>query len=263
VLREVAEYPNAFVDLSPGQERIDTGRYALCLERSRFAATVQRQRFAADELDEVIREVRGLLRDRSRDRTQWEVGSAARPRDLVERLLERGLTRDDEPFATAVALCREPPAPPPGLTARRVATFAEFAAAKEVQWEAFGTPAARILEDRPGLAQEWSTSSQLMHAVWDGDALIAAGTSVPTPHGLALFGGATHPAARGRGAYRALIAARWREAESRGLDALVTQAGAMSYPILEGLGFEAVGHVDMLVDDFAGGGGAGAGAGAD
>jgi hypothetical protein len=76
VLREVAEYPNAFVDLSPGQERIDTGRYTLCLEPSRFAATVQRQRFAPEELDEVIEEVRGLLRDRGRDRTQAGAMSA-------------------------------------------------------------------------------------------------------------------------------------------------------------------------------------------
>src|SRR6266508_220738 len=34
--------------------------------------------------------------------------------------------------------------------------------------------------------------------------------------------------ARGRGAYRALVAARWQEAERRGVPRLVTQAGALS-----------------------------------
>lgn len=251
MLREVAEYPNSFVDLSPGQERIETGRYTLCLERSLLAATVQRQHFAADEVDEVLAEVRRRLRERGRHVTQWEVGSAAAPPDLVDRLLERGLVRDDDPVAIAVALDVAPPPPPPGLEARRIETFDEFRAAKEVQWEAFGAPPERIAEDQRQLGAEWEQSSRLMHAVWDGAELICAGTCVPTPHGLALFGGATRPAARGRGAYRALVSARWREAEQLGAAALVTQAGSMSRPILGRLGFVAVGRVDMLVDDFA------------
>jgi len=251
VLREVAEYPNSFVDLSPGQERIEAGRYTLCLERSLLAATVQRQRFAPDELDDVLAEVRGRLRERGRHVTQWEVGSAAQPADLVNRLLERGLVHDDEPMATAVALDAAPPPPPAGLTARRIETFEEFRAAKEVQWEAFRTPRERILDDRRRLPEDWEqASARLMHGVWDGAELICAGTCAPTPFGLALFGGATRRAARGRGAYRALISARWQEAERVGVPALVTQAGAMSRPILERLGFAAIGRVDMLVDDF-------------
>ena len=68
--------------------------------------------------------------------------------------------------------------------------------------------------------------------------------------GLLLYGGATVPRARGRGAYRALIRARWDDAVSGGSPALITQGGSMSRPILERLGFEPVGHVHMLVDDF-------------
>ncbi|HEX4008507.1 MAG TPA: hypothetical protein VHX62_00780 [Solirubrobacteraceae bacterium] len=251
MLREVAEYPNSFVDLSPGQERIETSRYTLCLERSLWAATVQRQRFAAGELDEVLAEVRGRLRERGRHLTQWEVGSAAEPADLVQRLRTRGLVYDDDPVAIAVALDNAPPAPPPGLEARRIETFDEFHAAKELQWEAFEAPPERIVEDRRQLAEEWEqVSARLIHGVWDGAELICVGTCAPTPHGLALFGGATRPAARGRGAYRALVSARWQEAERLGAPALVTQAGSMSRPILERLGFVAVGRVDMLVDDF-------------
>jgi GNAT superfamily N-acetyltransferase len=78
---------------------------------------------------------------------------------------------------------------------------------------------------------------------------VAAGTSAPTPHGLLLYGGATHPRARGRGAYRALIRARWDEAAARGTPALITQGGSMSRPILERLGFERVGEVHILLDE--------------
>jgi GNAT superfamily N-acetyltransferase len=89
-----------------------------------------------------------------------------------------------------------------------------------------------------------------MHAVWlDGD-LVSAGTSAPTSHGLLLYGGATLERARGRGAYRALLRARWDEAVARGTPALITQGGTMSRPILERLGFERVGEVHMLLDDF-------------
>jgi hypothetical protein len=37
---------------------------------------------------------------------------------------------------------------------------------------------------------------------------------------------------------------------ARGTPALVTQGGSMSRPILERLGFEPVGHVHMLLDEF-------------
>jgi GNAT superfamily N-acetyltransferase len=71
--------------------------------------------------------------------------------------------------------------------------------------------------------------------------------------GLLLGGSAVLPAARGRGAYRALVAARWAEAVTLGKPALVVQAGAMSRPILESCGFEAVCHIDVLEDQAFGG----------
>ena len=48
-------------------------------------------------------------------------------------------------------------------------------------------------------------------ALLDGD-IVAAAYAAYTPWGLLLFGGATLARARGRGAYRALVAARAREA---------------------------------------------------
>jgi GNAT superfamily N-acetyltransferase len=250
VLREVAEYPNSFIALVPGAERLETPRFTLCMERIASSNTVQRQRFAADHVDEVLSEVRSLLRVRGRTRTQWEIGSAAEPAALVELLLERGLVRDTEPFAAALVLDEKPPAAPAGTEARRVRTLEEFVAAVEVQWEAFGVPAAEISQRHAELGEQWKSSPMIMHAVWVDGRLVGAGRCSDTPHGLALFGGATLPDARGRGAYRALIRARWEHACAVGAPALLTQAGAMSRPILERLGFRRVGHVHMLVDDF-------------
>jgi hypothetical protein len=250
LVREVAEYPNSFSPLAPGEERIETARYTLCVGLGSFATTVQRQRFAAGELDEVVDEVRSLLRERGRTRTQWEVGSRAEPQDLVELLQARGVVLDRDPYAVALVLTEPPPPGPPSVVARRVETFEEFEAANEVQWEAFEAPSEDVEEARGLLPRRWSDMAGLMHAVWLDGEVVAAGTCAVTEHGLLLYGGATRPRARGRGAYRALLCARWDEAVSLGTPALLTQGGAMSKPILERLGFRAVGHVHILLDEF-------------
>ena len=42
----------------------------------------------------------------------------------------------------------------------------------------------------------------------------------------------------------------WDDAVALGTPALITQGGSMSLPILEKMGFERVGEVHMLLDDF-------------
>ncbi len=80
----------------------------------------------------------------------------------------------------------------------------------------------------------------------------ARATASFTEHGALLFGGATLEWARGRGAYRALVRARWDDAVARGTPVLVTHAGAMSRPILTRLGFREVSQIHILLDEFGG-----------
>ena len=250
MLREIAEYPNSFGPLQPGSERIETPRFTLCMGRGSSWNTVQRQRFAADEIDDVLAEVRGLLRERGRSSTQWEVGSAAEPADLVDLLLARGVVPDSDPYAVALVLRREPPPGPPGAVGRRAETFEEYAAACEVQFAAFGAEGEELAEGRALLREQWADPTRIMHAVWIDGGLVSAGTAAPVPEGLLLYGGATAPHARGRGGYRALLRARWDDAAALGTPVLITQGGSMSRPILERAGFEPVGHVHMLLDAF-------------
>ena len=250
MLREVAEYPNSFGPLGPLDERIETARFTLCMGPGVAWNTLQRQHFQAAAVDEVLDEVRSLLRERGRTKTQWEIGSAAEPPGLVELLLRRGLVHDRDPYAVALVLTEAPPPGPADVEAGAVETFEEYAAANEVQWQAFGTPEDEIAEARDLLADRWRDSPTVMHAAWLDGRIVSAGTCAATEHGLLLYGGATLPEARGRGAYRALVRARWDEAVARGTPALITQGGSMSLPILERAGFRAVGHVHMLVDDF-------------
>lgn len=57
-----------------------------------------------------------------------------------------------------------------------------------------------------------------------------------------LWGGSTLPAARGRGLYTAVLAARLQDALKRGYQYLCVDAGSMSLPILEKHGFQLFTH---------------------
>ena len=241
---ELAENANAQTPLGPGDERIVTDRYVLWLGPGSAPgwSVAQRFRFDASELGEVRAEIHGHLRERGRAACTWEVGTHAKPTDLVERLHELGLV-DDEPTALAIGMVldREPPAAPPGVEVRRVETDDDLFVADRIAAVAFGGPAP---ERRPYVPDP---SIVVYLALVDGEPVARASGSFGEL-GATLFGGATLPEARGRGAYRALVAARWDDAVARGTPCLVTQAGPMSRPILASLGFREVCEIRILVD---------------
>ena len=155
--------------------------------------------------------------------------------------------------AIGLALTEQPADIAPGAAVKRIETFDEFVAAREVQWDAFETPAKRRESSRRRFRADFDESLAFgvpvgFLATLDGR---AAGTamSIPSERGVFLVGGATAAWARGRGLYRALVRARWDDAVARGTPALVTQANPnTSYPILKRLGFEDVCEIVRLED---------------
>ena len=180
----------------------------------------------------MLEEVRAHLRERGRTQTQWEVGSSAPP-GLVEALLERGLTQDKDPYAVALVLTqRAAAAPPEGLAARRIESFEEYAAANAVQWEAFELAAGG---NRRGARRSSSSVTPRRSTCVHARLARTASSSAPAPPArpsTACCSTAARRAerARGRGAYRALIRARWDDAVALGTPALITQGGSMSAP---------------------------------
>jgi len=253
VIRELAENPNLHQVHSPGYElyRDPGGRYAIYLgpDTVAEAATVQRVRLTAETVEPALAEVRALLSSRGRRGAEWELGESCTPSDLVDRLLALGLRWiDDEPVSIGMvlrgAVSWETAA---DVAARPVASVDELLIARAIQQEAFGDPREVDLERaRRDFASEGVTGSTFL--AWVDGEPAAAGYAAYTDLGLILFGGATRDVARGRGAYRALVAARAREAHARGTPTLVTHAGRMSRPILERLGFAAVARIDRLLD---------------
>ena len=119
--------------------------------------------------------------------------------------------------------------------------------------------AMEAFEEPPAVAAQWLAAAPQLWVSQDGVhnfahlafldgkavgyALTAAGAN-----GLLLAGSGVLAAARGRGAYRALLAARWVRAVELGKPALVIHAGSLSRPILERCGFETVCSVRLLDD---------------
>jgi hypothetical protein len=204
----------------------------------------QRFRLQPGEIDEVREEIHDLLRARGRNACTWEVGSHATPTNLTEELLARGLV-DDEPTALAVGMVlTKPPAQVPvGVEVRRAETPEEYLAAAKIAAIAFGGP-------EPTAAEPPDDPNNVTYlAFLDGKPVARASGSFGE-HAVSLFGGSTLPEARGHGAYRALVAARWEDAVERGTPVLVTQASPMSRPILGRLGFREVCEIRILLDEF-------------
>ncbi len=211
----------------------------------------QRLRLTPETIDSTLEEVHELLRERGRSACTWEVGNSATPADLADQLRARGLVDDRDPYVLGMVLTDPPPTQPEGIQVREAQNFAEFKAANQVAEEAFGGDVSMDDEQLRARYEEklatggWKTFVALV----DGE-IVGSASSTYVEGGVTLNGGAVLPHARGRGAYRALVAARWADAVERGTPALVTQAGAMSRPILERLGFRAVAEITILLDEF-------------
>ena len=246
MLVEVAENANTYTPLGPADERIVTDRYVLWMGRGDEPGwnVAQRFRLAADEVEQVREEIHGALRERGRTACTWEVGTHATPADLVERLLALGLV-DDEPNPHAVGMVlTEPPAHAKmDVEVRRASTAEEHLAAARIAAIAFGMP-------EPAEARPDDDPRNVVYLAYADGKPVARASALFGEHAVSLFGGATAPEARGRGAYRALVAARWRDAVERGTPVLITQAGAMSRPILTRVGFREVCEIRILVDRF-------------
>ena len=217
-------------------------------------SSVSEIRSTDDELDETIEHARRLITENGHTRATWTVGPSCRPVGLAERLGARGFLPAMpplEPSLTAMALATLPPAPPDGVEAKLVTNFDEYVLAFQIAIAAFAVPedvAAKQLAALPDMWARYDGTNTFAHLAFiDGEAIGSSFTLAGTI-GLVLNGSSALPKARGRGAYRALVAARWARAVELEKPALVVQAGSMSAPILERCGFRPICTLNLLDD---------------
>jgi hypothetical protein len=139
---------------------------------------------------------------------------------------------------------------PEGVSVRVADTRDLYAASERIARTAFGMQDELTDQQLTALFQRSDLAVSRRYLACVDGVDVATGNALFTEHGVVLNAGSTLPGWRGRGAYRALVRARWDAAVAAGTPVLVTQAGAMSRPILERLGFVAVCEVRALLDAF-------------
>jgi hypothetical protein len=176
---------------------------------------------------------------------EWKSRGHDLPADLGERLVAHGFVA--EPLETvmigeAALLAVDVPLPE-GVVVRRVREGGDLVddvtrmlAMQEV---AFGTGRGPSLES--SLAELEGGDSEYWLAEANGE-VVSAGrlTLVRGTSFAGVWGGSTLAEWRGRGIYRALVAARAKSALARGVRLINSDCSAMSRPILERSGLQAV-----------------------
>jgi GNAT superfamily N-acetyltransferase len=254
-VRQLAENPTVYGPLPPGFERIEEEGFCVMFGPMPQMNMVQRLRLSEENVETALASVRALANERNRPFATWWIGDSATPADLDQRLLGLGLQPSELPVAepryAALALVRPPAGPAGDIAARRVESFEEFAEATDIAQDVFGHTEEQRAGWREALPLLWELEQQDVTATYlayvDGEP-IASANAVFAEAAVMLLGGATKPQARGRGCYRALVQARWEDGIRRGTPALVVQAGEMSRPILERLGFQPVSELRVLID---------------
>jgi hypothetical protein len=171
---------------------------------------------------------------------EWTVFAHDQPLDLRERLARHGF--EIGPMETVVVLdLAEQPAWLDAPSAARVerVTSAAGARALRVLAERIFAHSQELVEAELLRALDAGSSEHIGYIVYEGDVPAGVGrlhTHAQTPL-AGLYGGGTLPEYRGRGLYRAGVAARARDARALGARYVRVDALPTSRPILERLGF--------------------------
>jgi GNAT superfamily N-acetyltransferase len=236
-LRRFAEAPDAYLAPMPGVHTLDEARFFATVMPGKWIG-VCRLDFAPTEAARVLAEVRALEPAVS---TSWQTPRA----DLAAALRVAGCHDPApplEPRFTALATDTPPP-PVAGIEVRRIETLEDHVAGLEIEHASSAWSEERKQRRLAEAAQTFERRRARPGGQWlaylDGRA-VGWGSAVAGPLGMYLSGGAVVPDARGRGAYRALVRARWDDAVERGTPALTVGAQETSRSILERLGFERV-----------------------
>jgi ribosomal protein S18 acetylase RimI-like enzyme len=227
--------------------------YFLAQPPSPRAGWVIYTRLDAASVDEAISATVDFFSDKG-EAFEWKVYDHDTPHDLKDRLLGRGFEAEDLEAVLAFDMERAPRGfwEPSAVTVRRITDPKELAAVTQVESEVWGEP-HDVLE--AALAEEMKTTPDQLsvYLAYAGDEAACSAwiRYYPGSHFAELYGGATLPAQRGKGLYKALVQARAKEAKARGVRFLVVDTSPMSGPILQRHGFVFLTHAQGLVMDFS------------
>ncbi len=211
---------------------------------------VRKVRTSSQDLQALLSHVREVVTAIGRTSARWWITPLSTPSILVEALTNEGLESDGESIAAMVAPTSALLEVPSQIEVRPAETLDDYILCGKIAAVAFGTEPADSSATSSVFDAERSEGAVAAYMAFIDGRAVATGRATFAAHGVVLNGGATLPEARGRGAYRALVAARAREAKRRGIEWVVVQARPSAAPILLRLGFESVGEIRVLVDNW-------------
>lgn len=251
-VRRLALYPFRELPPPPDVQQVEFDGAVLGVNRWPTAQVVSMCDDGPADVEATVEAVRAAARAHGKSIVAWWV-----PPDqdhVVPALEAAGLANQDTPgfesIENAMVLVASPAGDEvDGVDVRVVEAWEDFRDGSHVIETAFGMPPTTEEELR-------ARYDDYRHPDNPGRGFVALidGRVVGTSYaafgdaGVNLFGGSVLPEARGRGVYRALVRARWAAAAERGTPALTVQAGRMSRPICERLGFVFLAPVRVFVD---------------
>jgi GNAT superfamily N-acetyltransferase len=246
---------------APGIEVIVTPRYRVSVQPD-FPIpgpnSVSWIRCRAEEADEVIREVRAIFAPRHLP-FMWTLDPGLEPRDFADHLVGLGARPDPhgaeaQVMALPVEATVEAPSIPgleicDALTDLDIFRKADAAAAEAFE-AAVPTDEAEYVSmlDRRRQNFRAEGNRHWLLATVDGEPAGAAGVILHPPGGAIINGGSVRQKFRGRGVYRAMVAARLEIARHAWVAGLIVWGGDMSAPILGRLGFQKLGWRKFYLD---------------
>ncbi|SEG40133.1 Acetyltransferase (GNAT) domain-containing protein [Nonomuraea solani] len=174
---------------------------------------------------------------------EWKTRGHDLPADLPDRLTRAGFV-PETPETVLVGLAKDLDSgspPPAGVTIRQVTADDDLRAIAAMESEVWGEDWSWVADDLIRRVADDPGAITILVAE-AGDRVVSAAWLVHKPGtGFAgLWGGSTLKEFRGRGIYRALVAARARLAVAAGVVHLQVDASEDSRPILQRLGLQAV-----------------------
>jgi GNAT superfamily N-acetyltransferase len=253
-LRDLAEEAYAYLPTQSWVHLHECDGFVLRLANARIipeTSLVLRPRLDGARLPAVVDEIRARMEEDDRKSWLWWVGPRATPEGLGAKLEALGLEPyERDPVYAGMTLEAEPPAVD-GVEVRGVETLEELDVFADVSRAGWSIPDDVFDQIRESARENWVIRDPALDSAWvafvDGEPV---GNAVSQYVGKAVYlgGSCVIPEARGRGVYRALLRKRWEDGRTRDGTALVIQAGAMSRPIVEQLGFTTVCEVRVYVD---------------
>lgn len=193
-------------------------------------------------LDRLIARQRNYFQARG-EGLEWKVCAHDRPAELPERLVAAGFV-PEAPSTVLLGSAPEVAAEevlPGGAVLRQVSEAEDLRRIADQQTEVWGFDCSWVATDL--MTRVLADPAQITILVAEADGQLACtawSLYNPGTDFVALLGGTTLPRFRGRGLYRAMIAARAREAVARGYRLLHVDASPASAPILRRCGFHEI-----------------------